>query len=113
MNKVNFVKIVDSKSATNIHVLADNALTEKHVFMAETCTVKHGGYVVVDFGKEICGRVHVVFGYNECEGKVRIRLGESVAEACAELGSVEKIPKLEGRSMIMFLAPKALKPTRE
>ena len=35
------------------------------------------------------------------------------AEACAELGSVEKIPKLEGRSMIMFLAPKALKPTRE
>lgn len=86
MNKVNFVKVVDSKSATNIHVLADNALTEKHVFMAETCTVKQGGYVVVDFGKEICGRVHVVFGYNECEGKVRIRLGESVAEACAELG---------------------------
>ena len=35
------------------------------------------------------------------------------AEACAELGSVEKIPKLEGRSMIMFLAPKDLKPTRE
>ena len=35
------------------------------------------------------------------------------AEACAELGSVEKIPKLEGRSMIMFLAPKTLKPTRE
>ena len=86
MNEVNFVKIVDSKSATNTHVLAENARTEKHLFMAQTCTVKHGGYVLVDFGAEICGRLHVVFGYNEREGNVRIRLGESVAEACAELG---------------------------
>ena len=45
------------------------------------------------------------------------QLGETLmtrfAEACAELGSVEKIPKLEGRSMIMFLAPKVVKPARE
>lgn len=31
------------------------------------------------------------------------------AEACAEFGSVEKIPKLEGRSMIMFLTAKTAK----
>lgn len=45
------------------------------------------------------------------------QLGETLmtrfADACAEFGSVEKIPKLEGRSMIMFLAPKALKQSRE
>ena len=31
---------------------------------------------------------------------------EKFAESCAEFGTVEKIPKLEGRSMIMFLAAK-------
>ncbi|MBE6886251.1 MAG: translation initiation factor IF-3 [Ruminococcaceae bacterium] len=31
------------------------------------------------------------------------------AEACAEEGSVDKIPKLEGRSMIMFLTAKPSK----
>ncbi len=28
------------------------------------------------------------------------------AEACSEVGNVEKLPKLEGRSMLMFIAPK-------
>ncbi len=31
------------------------------------------------------------------------------AEGCAEIANVEKMPKLEGRSMIMFLAPKPQK----
>ncbi len=31
------------------------------------------------------------------------------AEACAEIASVEKPPKLEGRNMLMFLAPKPTK----
>lgn len=31
------------------------------------------------------------------------------AEQCSELGTVEKPPKLEGRHMLMFLAPKAAK----
>lgn len=31
------------------------------------------------------------------------------ADACAELGSIEKPAKLEGRSMLMFLVPKASK----
>lgn len=31
------------------------------------------------------------------------------AEQCSELGTVEKPPKLEGRHMLMFLAPKPAK----
>ncbi len=31
------------------------------------------------------------------------------AEACSEIGSVEKAAKLEGRSMLMFLVPKSSK----
>ena len=31
------------------------------------------------------------------------------AEACAEIANVEKTAKLEGRNMLMFLAPKPVK----
>ena len=31
---------------------------------------------------------------------------KAFAESCAEIASVERVPKLEGRQMIMFLAPK-------
>lgn len=34
------------------------------------------------------------------------------AEACAEEGVVDKIPKLEGRSMVMFITPKPPKPEK-
>ncbi len=34
------------------------------------------------------------------------------ADGCSEVGSVEKVPKLEGRSMIMFVAPKTDKPAK-
>ena len=34
---------------------------------------------------------------------------ERFAQACAELGSVEKPAKLEGRAMLMFLVPKSSK----
>jgi len=34
---------------------------------------------------------------------------KAFAEACAEISSVERVPKLEGRQMLMFLAPKEKK----
>lgn len=34
---------------------------------------------------------------------------KNFADACAEFGSVDKMPKLEGRSMIMFLTAKTTK----
>ena len=34
---------------------------------------------------------------------------DNFAEACSEMGNVEKKAKLEGRSMMMFLAPKSTK----
>lgn len=40
-------------------------------------------------------------------------LGEEIikdfAESCSDVGNVEKTPKMEGRSMMMFLSPKAAK----
>ena len=40
-------------------------------------------------------------------------LMERFANACADSGTVDKLPKMEGRSMIMFLTPKSLKQGRE
>ena len=34
---------------------------------------------------------------------------QQFAEACQEFGNLEKAPKLEGKSMMMFLAPKPKK----
>lgn len=79
-------RIIDSKNIDNIDALYKNASEEKSVFLYEPCAMKKDGYVIVDFGKETCGVVHIVFGFNENDLSVRVRLGESVYETCAELG---------------------------
>lgn len=56
------------------------------------CIVKKGGYILLDFGKEIHGGIRIITescGDNTGEQNVRIRFGESVGEACAELGGKE------------------------
>ncbi len=85
MIKLNYKRVIASHLAENIGVLLENSLSEKHLFVAKTCTIRHGGYIVLDFGEEICGRVHVVFGRTS-NATIRIRSGESVAETYAELG---------------------------
>lgn len=46
-----------------------------------------GAYVLLDFGREVCGGVRLlvraVFGDG---AKLRITLGESITEACSDLG---------------------------
>lgn len=37
---------------------------------------------------------------------------ERFAQACSEIGNVEKQPKMEGRSMVMFMSPKPAKPVK-
>lgn len=34
---------------------------------------------------------------------------ERFAQACSEVGNIEKPPKMEGRSMVMFMSPKPVK----
>ena len=85
MKKVNIAKVIEAKSCEDVDVLSLNFSKESHLFIMESCIVKKNGYIILDFGKEICGRVHVVFGYNE-SGEIRLRTGESVAEVCAEIG---------------------------
>lgn len=86
MKELNFVKIIDCYGVSNEKVLKTNATCDLHPFFYETCVINRGGYIIFDFGKEICGRLHIKFGWADNLGKVRVRLGESVAETCAEIG---------------------------
>ena len=48
--------------------------------------IEQGGFVVLDFGKEICGNFRLLVHVGEGERKARIVYGESVAEAMSRIG---------------------------
>ena len=50
--------------------------------------IREKGFIVLDFGKEMCGRLHILAVGNS-NGEIHVRLGESVAECYAELGENE------------------------
>ncbi len=85
MEKTHFKKIVKSDLVEDLGALEENAKKERHLFESPFCAMTKGGYIIVDFGEELCGRLHVLFARNRT-GKIRIRTGESVYEVCAELG---------------------------
>ena len=61
--------------------------TQKKLTDLPLLTLKERGFIVIDFGSELCGRVHVLFTMNNSENtKIRLRAGESVAETYAETG---------------------------
>lgn len=86
MKKTNFIKIIAANAVSDPTMLCRNASLKTHTFLYPDCVIEKNGFVILDFGKELCGRLHIVFGWNDFNGKVRIRLGESVAETCAEIG---------------------------
>lgn len=44
------------------------------------------GYVILDFGEEICGGIRILTQSVKGEARMRIRFGESITETCANLG---------------------------
>ncbi len=58
-------------------------LFEKH-----TAHFQAGDFIVLDFGKEMCGGVRILTTEPKAE-KIRIRFGESLSESCAELGGAQ------------------------
>lgn len=86
MSRLDFTEIIRWQNVSDVSVLSENAVRETHPFIYPTCEVKNGGFLIFDFGKELRGRLNVLFGWNDANRKVRIRLGESVAEVCAEIG---------------------------
>jgi len=58
--------------------------------LAETNTaaVEAGGWVILDFGQEMCGSVRILT-YLSDSASVHIRFGESLTECCSELGGAQ------------------------
>lgn len=70
---------------------AENLLEEKPacVSFRHDCAAvftREGAYVVLDFGKELCGSVRFITSSMEGTAQFHITLGESLSEACACLG---------------------------
>ncbi|MBE7087096.1 MAG: alpha-L-rhamnosidase [Clostridiales bacterium] len=70
---------VENSSALKIKSYPQIGLSEPNL-----CTIKKGGYIIVDFGMEYVGGIRLLSRHGS--QKVRIRTGESVMEACSELG---------------------------
>lgn len=71
----------------------DSLLGEKddqiNVSEDDTFSIKGKGFIVLDFGKELCGGIRILTHFVKVPEelyKVRIRFGESVSEAFSEIG---------------------------
>ena len=80
------VRIVASEKTNNAKTLLNAYLTQIGLREMDVATVHSGGYVILDFGRELQGGVRILTSCTAGEALVRIRLGESVSECCAELG---------------------------
>ena len=77
-------------------VLGENVENGENLFLKKPLQIglnenqltvlKKNSHIVLDFGKEICGGVRILTYISNASGSVRLRLGESVSECCAELG---------------------------
>lgn len=78
-------RIVDSKNVTNVENLLKRQPLQIGLSEAFTADFLEGGYVILDYGKEICASLRILT-FASPMTKVRFRFGESLTECCAELG---------------------------
>lgn len=100
---LNPVKIVFSSLCENKELLL--SVKEEQIFLnnkeSEFCVLKTGGSLLLDFGKELHGGIRIFT--SRSASNVRIRFGESVAEACSELGENNSCNAHSVRDMQVFL----------
>ncbi|MBR0189445.1 MAG: hypothetical protein IJQ23_03560, partial [Clostridia bacterium] len=78
-------KIKEEKNATDANNLTVKQDLQIGLSESKTAAVKAGGYVILDFGKELRGGIRILT-FRAKNKPVRIRFGESLTECCAELG---------------------------
>ena len=94
-------------------VKTDKVREEKNLLIAKdqqidlyeprVAVVEAGGYIILDFGKELCGGIRILTHSSDMKN-IRIRFGESLSEACAELGGKQNATNDHApRDMTLFL----------
>lgn len=77
-------RIVDEAQCSQSSILVNNTVLSNFTSSSfPVCTVEPGGHLLLDFGCEISGGVRIVTGFKKM-AKIRLRFGESIAEACGE-----------------------------
>lgn len=81
------IKILSAAGAENAEVLLQEQTLQIGIGHTPFVTLSGRSHLLLDFGKELSGGIRILTKH--ANGKVRIRFGESAAEACAELGGVK------------------------
>ena len=78
-------RIVKYENATNVEHLLKKVPIQIGTSDTQYAVFEKDSYVILDYGKEMCGGIKVIVPYTE-NAKIHIRFGESVTETCADLG---------------------------
>lgn len=79
------LRIIESGGASNTSALTLKKALQIGLSEKNTASFSDGGYIIFDFGKEMCGGVRILT-FRSNTARVRIRFGESLSECCSELG---------------------------
>ena len=79
-------KIIDYKNVDSVEKLLIEKPLQIGLNEPDITTVNPGGYVVLDFGKEVCGSLRLLAQVGTKNAKARIVYGESVSEAMSKIG---------------------------
>lgn len=77
-------RIVTSDGVENIGMIVGSQERQTHNTVKDKCTLKPGGWMVLDFGIELNGGIRLVTAPGKGTVNVRIRFGESVSETCGQ-----------------------------
>ena len=81
------IKVIDySKNIKNIDYLLTDYPNQIELTGNKLIRIEKSGYIILDFGKEISGGIRIFTNDIAKNSTVRIRFGESLGEACSEIG---------------------------
>ena len=79
-------KIIDFKCASDVKKLLKEKSLQIGLNEPEVTRLEKDGYIVLDFGKEICGAFRLLVHLSSGDQKLKITYGESVSEALSCVG---------------------------
>ena len=81
-------RIIDSSKniANDVCLLKERTYLQIGINESEYAFFASGSFIILDFGKELCGGVRILTYQAQDDCRIRIRFGESVSECCAEIG---------------------------
>ena len=82
-------KVLDLKNVENFETLFLKKDLQVNLFEEDVMSIENGGFIVLDFGKEMCGGIRILTTEIQSCAKnvtVRVRFGESLSEVYAEIG---------------------------